>query len=142
MASEPRHVAISADHSDLQIYGGPSLEPLPDPPADREWLQEFRALATGYWYPDGYRSEEWAPEIQAQAQSTEAVSAVRNGLLGHLSKSNRFLRDMVELPGAGPVVVDLARQLVRQERAQNLLIRAVLELFEAQPPEYVTRETS
>jgi hypothetical protein len=137
----PRYVAISKDLNDRTIYAGPNPEALPAPPAGRQWMEEYRALSGGYEKPDGYRPEEWACTGPDAPHQPPAVAVIRDRLATHLALSSTFLRNLPENPTNGTITPDLAKLIVRHEKALNLMLRVMLEVFDVEPPAWVMRET-
>lgn len=137
--ANPRYVAISTDPNDRAIYAGPNPEALPAPPEGRRWVEEYRALSGGYERPDGYSSEEWAQTGPEAPTEPPAVAVIRDRLAMHLAASSTFLRTLPVVNGS-PAIDNLAKVVVRQEKAVNLMLRVMLEVFDADPPAWVMRD--
>lgn len=137
--ANPRYVAISADPNDRTIYAGPNPEALPEPPAGRRWVEEYRALSGGYERPDGYVPEAWANTGPEAPTEPPAVALIRDRLATHLAASSTFLRNLQVIDGT-PVIDNPNRVLVRQEKAVNLMLRVMLEVFDVDPPVWVMRD--
>lgn len=127
MPAETRYVAVSTDRSDQEIKAGPALPVLPKPPANREWVEEFRAMAAGYWYGD--EPEEWAAGAGTPLERTAPALNIERALRRHLAKSTAYLAS-----NPTGTLVDLTREGLRRERALNLILRAMLEVFDSEPP--------
>lgn len=133
---EPRFVAISTDPNDRVIHAGPNPHALPEPPEGRRWVEEFRALTNGYGYTEEYHSEEWS-ETEAPPIQPPAVGRIHTALESHLTRSTAFLQELRDNPTMNPTVNQV---LIRHEKALNLMLRVLLEVFDSDPPEWVTRE--
>ena len=137
MATPTMFVAVNSDGSDLKIYSGPTAEPLPKSPANREWLEEYRAVAAGYWRETPYSPEPWGIVADPSAPPPAAV-LIKKALRRHLVQSNEFLQTSPEV--AGITLANMNAATMRQERALNLMLRAMLEIFDTDPPAYVVPE--
>lgn len=136
MPTPTRFVAVSVDPSDLKIYSGPTAEPLPIAPAGRNWLAEYQAMAGGYWRETPYVPEPWGIVEDPDAPPPVAV-LIQKALKRHLVLSTEFLQS-VQTSETG--ITNTNAALVRQERALNLMLRAMLEIFDAAPPASVVPE--
>ena len=137
MPAETRYVAISADRADLMVYAGPSVPTLPDPPEGREWIEEYRAFAAGYSFPGGYQPEQWAAGAGVPRDESQPAVTIKDALTRHLGRSNTFLASLSSPPT--PLTLgELNRVVFRHEKAINLLLRAMLEDFDEDPPASVT----
>lgn len=137
--ADPRYVAISTDPNDRTIYAGPNPEALPVPPAGRKWVEEYRARSAGYERSDGYTPEEWACTGPDAPTEPPAVAIIRDRLATHLALSSTFLRTLTVING-NPAIDNLNRVVVRQEKAVNLMLRVMLEVFDVNPPDWVMRD--
>lgn len=125
MPADVRYVAISTDPGDRQIYGGPATPTLPEPPEDRQWIEEYRAMSAGYFFG---ATEEWASGAGTPVDEMNAAKVIQTALRRHLSRSTAVL---AALPDTVPPV---PATLLRHERALNLVLRAMLEVFGNEPP--------
>lgn len=131
-----RWLAISTDPNDRNVYAGPNTAPAPAAPAGRVWIEEYRALTGGYSTLPGYTPEPWADSGAVTQGPPPAVRAIEDRLREHLARSTELLRTLGDNPTLTAAQVVTA--LVRHERALNLIVRVLLEVFE-ELPESVSR---